>query len=118
MHLGHYIKLLDHSQQTLTSALTGAGIDPAQLTARSQVSVDTLEPADALYQWAFTALGSSPGARAYYDTKRAAGATHHAALRALTNRLVGLLHGCLRHERQSDEASAWPNSDTSQAQAA
>jgi ABC-2 type transport system permease protein len=33
-------------QQTLTSALTGAGIDPTQLTARSQVSVDTLEPAD------------------------------------------------------------------------
>jgi len=33
-------------QRTLTSALTGAGIDPAQLTARAQVSVDTLEPVD------------------------------------------------------------------------
>ena len=33
-------------QQTLTSALTGAGIDPAQLTAQAKVSVDTLEPVD------------------------------------------------------------------------
>ena len=33
-------------QQTLTAALTGAGIDPAQLSAQSQVSVDTLEPED------------------------------------------------------------------------
>ncbi|MCH6167923.1 ABC transporter permease [Pseudonocardia alaniniphila] len=33
-------------QQTLTSALTGAGIDPAQLTARAKVSVDTLQPVD------------------------------------------------------------------------
>ncbi|MEN3266083.1 ABC transporter permease [Pseudonocardia sp.] len=33
-------------QQTLTAALTGAGIDPAQLAARSQLAVDTLEPAD------------------------------------------------------------------------
>jgi transposase len=63
--------------------------------------------ADALYQWAFTALSSSPGARAYYDNKRAAGATHHAALRALANRLVGLLHGCLRHQTPYDETIAW-----------
>ena len=74
--------------------------------------------ADALYQWAFTALNSSPGARAYYDNKRAAGATHHAALRALANRLVGLLHGCLRHETPYDEATAWPQLNTSQAEAA
>ena len=53
--------------------------------------------ADALYQQAFAALSSSPGARAYYDTHRARGATHHQALRALANRLVGILHGCLRH---------------------
>jgi ABC-2 type transport system permease protein len=33
-------------QQTLTAALTRAGIDPAQLAARSQLAVDTLEPAD------------------------------------------------------------------------
>ena len=63
--------------------------------------------ADALYQQAFTALTASPGARAYYDRQRARGATHHQALRALANRLVGILHGCLRHHTRYDEATAW-----------
>jgi transposase len=63
--------------------------------------------ADALYHQAFTALGVSPGARAYYDRHRARGATHHQALRALANRLVGLLHGCLRHHTRYDESTAW-----------
>jgi hypothetical protein len=64
--------------------------------------------ADALYQQAFTSLNTSPGARAYYDRQRARGTTHHQALRALANRLVGILHGCLRHHRTYDELTAWP----------
>ena len=64
---------------------------------------------DALYLQAFSALSSSPGARAYYDSHRARGATHHQALRSLGNRLVGILHGCLRHHTPYDEATAWPN---------
>jgi hypothetical protein len=52
---------------------------------------------DAVHQWAFCALTTSPGARAYYDTLRARGAGHHTALRQLGNRLVGILHGCLKH---------------------
>jgi hypothetical protein len=64
--------------------------------------------ADALYQQAFAALTRSPGARAYYDAHRARGNTHHQALRALANRLVGILHGCLRHQRLYDENTAWP----------
>jgi hypothetical protein len=63
--------------------------------------------ADALYQQAFTALTASPGARVYYDRQRARGATHHQALRSLANRLVGILHGCLRHHTRYDEATAW-----------
>ncbi len=63
--------------------------------------------ADALYWQAFTALTASPGARAYYDAQRTRGATHHQALRALANRLVGILHGCLRHHTLYDEATAW-----------
>jgi transposase len=62
--------------------------------------------ADALYHQAFTALGVSPGARNYYDRQRTRGATHHQALRALANRLVGILHGCLRHHARYDEATA------------
>jgi transposase len=63
--------------------------------------------ADALYQQAISALTASPGARAYYDGQRARGATHHQALRALANRLVGILHGCLRHHTAYDESTAW-----------
>jgi transposase len=62
---------------------------------------------DATYLWAFAALTASPGARAYYDGHRARGATHHRALRALANRLVGILHGCLRHHTPYDEHVAW-----------
>ena len=63
--------------------------------------------ADACYLWAFASLTASPGARAFYDQRRAAGDTHHRALRALANRLVGVLHGCLRHRSTYDEDTAW-----------
>ena len=69
--------------------------------------------ADALYQQAFAALTASPGARAHYDRQRARGATHHQALRVLANRLVGILHGCLRHHTSYDETTAWPAEPTS-----
>jgi transposase len=49
---------------------------------------------DAIDQWAFCALTNSPGARAFYDQHRTTGDLHHQALRALGNRLVGILHGC------------------------
>lgn len=62
---------------------------------------------DALYGQAFAALNASPGARNYYAARRARGATHHQALRALGNRLVGILHGCLRHHTRYDETTAW-----------
>jgi transposase len=63
---------------------------------------------DALGRQAFCALRTSPGARAYYDRIRARGTGHHAALRQLGNRLVGILHGCLKTGTKYDEATAWP----------
>ena len=63
--------------------------------------------ADACYLWAFATLSHSTGARSFYDKRRAAGDTHHRALRALANRLVGILHGCLRHNTRYDEHIAW-----------
>ena len=63
--------------------------------------------ADALDQWAFCSITASPGARAFYDARRAAGDSHHKALRALGNRWVGILHGCLRHHTRYDEHTAW-----------
>jgi transposase len=62
---------------------------------------------DAIDQWAFCALSYSPGARTLYDQHRAANHTHHQALRALGNRLVGILHGCLRHHAPYNEHTAW-----------
>jgi len=63
---------------------------------------------DALTRQAFTALTASPGARAYYDQLRARGLSHYTALRQLANRLVGILHGCLKTRTRYDEATAWP----------
>jgi transposase len=74
--------------------------------------------ADAIYLWAFAALSASPGARHFYDTRRAAGDTHHAALRALGNRLVGILHGCLDHHSAYNEHTAWAHRGEKLAQVA
>jgi transposase len=63
---------------------------------------------DACYLWAFAALTASPGARRCYDAHRARGASHQQALRALGNRLVGILHGCLAHRVAYQEQVAWP----------
>lgn len=66
--------------------------------------------ADALDMWAFCSLTTSAGARRLYDVQRAKGKTHRQALRALANRWVGILHGCLRHRLPYREDVAWPGS--------
>src|ERR1700741_4552183 len=70
---------------------------------------------DAIDHWALCALTSSPGARAYYDHHRAAGDVPHQALRALGNRLVGILHGCLRHRPAYSEHTAGAHRQITQA---
>jgi len=62
---------------------------------------------DALMTQAFASLQNSQGARAYYDRQRNRGADYNAALRQLANRLVGILHGCLKTGTPYDEATAW-----------
>jgi transposase len=62
---------------------------------------------DACTRWAFASLSASPGARRFYDEQRAAGKTHGQALRVLSNRLVGILHGCLASRSAYEEATAW-----------
>jgi hypothetical protein len=62
---------------------------------------------DAVQQWEFCALRGSPGARAYYKTLRERGIGHQAALRQLGNRLVGILHGCLKANTPYNEDTAW-----------
>jgi transposase len=62
---------------------------------------------DAVRQWALSSLRGSPGARCYYDALRARKIGHEAALRQLANRLVGILHGCLKTHTRYNESTAW-----------
>jgi transposase len=71
--------------------------------------------ADACDQWAFCSLTQSFGARRYYDELRTRDKTHHQALRQLSNRWVGILHGCLNHRTIYDEELAWPQQITAAA---
>jgi hypothetical protein len=73
---------------------------------------------DALGLQAFAALRASPGARAYYDQLRGRGTGHRAALRQLGNRLVGILHGCLKSSTKYDEDTAWAHQQQDQQVAA
>jgi transposase len=87
-----------------TSPLTKASGKKRSVEARF---VRNRHLADACYQWAFCALSTSPGARALYDAHRAQDETHDQALRVLSNRLVGILDGCLRSHSRYDETKAW-----------
>jgi transposase len=87
-----------------TSPLTVASGKKRAILARS---VRNRRLYDAIDRWALGALNTSPGARAFYDQHRTAGDLHHQALRALGNRLVGILHGCLRHHTTYSEHTAW-----------
>jgi transposase len=91
-----------------TSPLTRASGKKKVVTARF-IHNDRL--VDALNAQAFAALGASPGARAFYDQLRARGIGHNDALRRLGNRLVGILHGCLKTRTLYDEATAWGHRD-------
>jgi transposase len=87
-----------------TSPITRASGKKKAVTARF-VHNDRL--AGALNAQAFAALTASPGARAFYDQQRANGHGHNDALRRLANRLVGILHGCLKTRTLYDEHTAW-----------
>jgi transposase len=88
-----------------TSPITRASGNKMVVVARF-VGNDHL--ADTSQLWAFSALKASPGARRYYDALRARNKSHRKALRALANRLVGILDGCLRSRQTYREDVAWP----------
>lgn len=58
---------------------------------------------NAVQQWAFCSLRRSGWAREFYDTQRARGKGHHAALRALGNRWLEVLWHCLHKGVLYDE---------------
>ncbi len=61
---------------------------------------------DALMTQAFSSLKHRP-APALLRRAPAKGTEHNDALRRLANRLVGILHGCLKTRTLYDEATAW-----------
>jgi Transposase/Transposase IS116/IS110/IS902 family len=87
-----------------TSPLTRAS-GKKKIVAARYIHNDRL--VDALHAQAFAALTASPGARTLHDDLRARGIEHNDALRRLANRLVGILHGCLKTRTLYDEATAW-----------
>jgi hypothetical protein len=48
-----------------------------------------------------------------HPSHQAEGIEHNDALRRLVNRLVGILHGCLKTRTLYDEATAWGHRETS-----
>ena len=87
-----------------TAPVTRASGRSRRVTARH---VRNKRLADACHWWAFAALTRSPGARAHYDRRRAAGDHHNAALRNLANKLLGRLWWCLQNNHLWDDANAW-----------
>ncbi len=64
---------------------------------------------DALMSQAFSALQRlSRRTRLLRLASAPAALNYHAALRQLANRLIGILHGCLKTRTLYDEATAWP----------
>ena len=98
-----------------TSPLTIASGRKRTVTARH---VRNRRLYDAVHMWAFCSLQASPGCRAYYQQRRALGDGHNQALRALANRLVAFLHGCLSTRRLYDEEAAWSSLKTEPAELA
>lgn len=101
---GRYATAKSRKNYAGTSPITRASGTRRAVLARH---VRNRRLADAIYLWAFAALTASPGARMFYDQRRADGDTHHQALRALGNRLAGILHGCLAHHASYDQHTAW-----------
>ncbi|HEY2669171.1 MAG TPA: transposase, partial [Rugosimonospora sp.] len=101
---GRYADAKSRKNYAGTSPITRASGKKKTVMAR-HIHNDRL--VDALGVQAVAALRVSPGARAYYDQLRARDVSHFAALRQLGNRLVGILHGCLKTATLYDEATAW-----------
>ncbi|HWB37994.1 MAG TPA: IS110 family transposase [Rugosimonospora sp.] len=66
---------------------------------------------DALHVQAGAAILHDANVRAYYDELRARNVGHNAALRQIGNRLVGILHGCIKTHTRYDQATAWSHRD-------
>jgi transposase len=112
---GRYLTAKARKNYAATSPITRASGKKKVVAARF-VHNDRL--IDALMLQAQSALQASPGARTYYDKQRARGLGHNPAQRQLANRLVGILHGCLKTRTLYDEATAWSHHNNQDQQTA
>jgi len=62
---------------------------------------------DALHMRAGAAILHDTSVRTYYDELRTREIGHNAALRQVGNRLVGVLHGCLKTHTHYNQTTAW-----------
>lgn len=99
-----YMNAKSRRNYAATSPLTIASGTTRTVTARY---IRNNRLYDTALRWAFTSLTASPGCRAFYDEHRGKGDHHSQALRALANRLVGILDGCLKHRSLYNEETAW-----------
>jgi transposase len=70
---------------------------------------------NAIDLWASAATLHDPHVHTYYQQLRNRGLGHHTALRQIGNRLVGILHGCLKTHTHYNPQTAWAHRTTTQA---
>ena len=69
---------------------------------------------DATIQAAGKAIQNSPGARAFFEQQKAKGDPYNKAIRAVANKIIGQLYGCLTSGTLYNEHIAWRSLQTTE----
>lgn len=69
---------------------------------------------DAAIQAAGKAIQNSPGARAFFEKQKAKGDPYNKAIRAVANKIIGQLYGCLKSGTLYNEDIAWRMLETTE----
>jgi transposase len=101
---GRYASAKDRKNYAATSPITRQSGKTRTVHARF-VHNDRL--VNTLILQASAATLHDPHVRAYYDQLKARGLGHYPALRQVANRLVGILHGCLKTHTLYNTETAW-----------
>jgi transposase len=69
---------------------------------------------DAVIQATGKAIQKSPGAAAFFDKHQATGDDYNKAIRAVANKMIGQLYGCLESRTLYNEDTAWNRHHTTE----
>jgi transposase len=69
---------------------------------------------DAVIQATGKAIQNSPGAKAFFDKHQAKGDNYNKAIRAVANKVIGQLYGCLKSRTLYNEDTAWNQHHTTE----